>query len=183
VEARDSARGWDLFRYPGIRSDSDLHSASAGASCTRSTDLLALGGMEVYVDDRPVTVPEKLVYKSAVLNDVPNLVFVFGYTNSSWTLKLDLVCEYICRLISHMDQRDYDSAVPVNSDPAMETRPFLWASSATRPSRTASCASARATASSAAPPTAARATGARRAKRPGCRLPPRRGLCGCSRTC
>jgi monooxygenase len=42
-----------------------------------------------------VALPEKLVYKSAMLSDVPNLVFVFGYTNSSWTLKLDLVCDYV----------------------------------------------------------------------------------------
>ena len=88
-------------------------------------DLLALGGMDVVVDGSPVELPEKLVYKSAMLSDVPNLVFVFGYTNSSWTLKLDLVCEYICRLIAFMDRRGYASAVPVNDDPAMPTRPFL----------------------------------------------------------
>jgi cation diffusion facilitator CzcD-associated flavoprotein CzcO len=88
-------------------------------------DLLALGGMEVFLDGEPVALPEKLVYKSAMLSDVPNLVFVFGYTNSSWTLKLDLVCEYICRLMRYMDQRGYESAVPVNRNPAMETKPFL----------------------------------------------------------
>jgi len=88
-------------------------------------DLLALGGIEVSVGGRAVALPEKLVYKSAMLSDVPNMVFVFGYTNSSWTLKLDLVCEYVCRLIAFMDERGYASARAVNDDPAMPTRPFL----------------------------------------------------------
>jgi len=88
-------------------------------------DLLALGGIEVLVDGQPVQLPEKLVYKSAMLSDVPNMVFVFGYTNSSWTLKLDLVCDYVCRLIAYMDRRGYDSCTPVNDRPSMPTRPFL----------------------------------------------------------
>ncbi len=88
-------------------------------------DLVALGGIEVRVDEQPVELPEKLVYKSAMLSDVPNLMFVFGYTNSSWTLKLDLVCDWACRLISYMDRRGYDTCVPVNTDAGMETRPFL----------------------------------------------------------
>ncbi len=88
-------------------------------------DLVALGGIEIILDEQPVALPEKLVYKSAMLSDVPNLTFVFGYTNSSWTLKLDLVCDWTCRLLSHMDRRGYDTCIPVNSDQGIETRPFL----------------------------------------------------------
>ena len=88
-------------------------------------ELVALGGIEVAIDGRPVEVRERLVYKSAMLEDVPNLALIVGYTNSSWTLKLDLVCEYVCRLIAHMDRRGYDTCMPVNRDPGMETRPFL----------------------------------------------------------
>ncbi len=88
-------------------------------------DLLALGGIEVLVDGQQAQLPEKLVYKSAMLSDVPNMMFVFGYTNSSWTLKLDLVCDYVCRLIAYMDRRGYDSCTPVNHSPSMPTRPFL----------------------------------------------------------
>ncbi len=88
-------------------------------------DLQALGGIELMIDGRHVNVPEQLVYKSAMLSNVPNLVFVFGYTNSSWTLKLDLVCDYVCGLIAYMDRRGFDTCVPVNGDAAMETRPFL----------------------------------------------------------
>ena len=45
-------------------------------------------------------------------SDVPNLASVFGYTNASWTLKADLVCEYVCRLLNHMDRK---AATPVHA--------------------------------------------------------------------
>ena len=56
--------------------------------------LLALGGMRLAVDGSDVALPETMVYKGTMLSGVPNLTFTFGYTNSSWTLKADLVSEY-----------------------------------------------------------------------------------------
>jgi hypothetical protein len=52
-------------------------------------------------------------------------MFVFGYTNASWTLKLDLVCEWACGVISYMDRRGYDTCIPVNTEESLPTRPFL----------------------------------------------------------
>ena len=51
-----------------------------------------------------------------MLSGAPNLAFVFGYTNSSWTLKVGLICEHFCRLLTHMDTHGYDTAVPFVSD-------------------------------------------------------------------
>jgi monooxygenase len=56
---------------------------------------------------------------------VPNLAFAIGYTNSSWTLKVDLVCEHLCRLLTYMDEHGFDQVVPVADDPRMQTRPLL----------------------------------------------------------
>ncbi len=63
-----------------------------------------LGGVEGTIDGKPVEPRESLVYKGMMLRDVPNMALVFGYTNSSWTLKADLVCEYVCRLLNHMEK-------------------------------------------------------------------------------
>ena len=60
-----------------------------------------------------------------MVSDVPNFAYAFGYTNSSWTLKVDLVCEHLCRLLSFMDQRGYTTVVPVVNDPNMPKRPLL----------------------------------------------------------
>jgi monooxygenase len=87
--------------------------------------LVALGGIEYAVDDEAVALPDTLAYKGMMLSGMPNFVFAVGYTNASWTLKVDLAFEYMCRLIAHMDANGYDQCVPIPADPGMETRPLL----------------------------------------------------------
>jgi hypothetical protein len=60
-----------------------------------------------------------------MLSDVPNFAFAIGYTNASWTLKVDLVCEYLGRLIGYMKEHGYDRCTPHHDDPTMTTRPLL----------------------------------------------------------
>ncbi len=60
-----------------------------------------------------------------MLSDVPNLAYALGYTNASWTLKCDLVAEYVCRLINRMDAGGYQQCVPRGPDPSLPTEPFI----------------------------------------------------------
>lgn len=71
-----------------------------------------MGGVEVEVDGAKVPVPERVTYKAAMVEGVPNAALIFGYTNASWTLKVDIVCEYICRLLKHMDKNNLRLVVP-----------------------------------------------------------------------
>jgi cation diffusion facilitator CzcD-associated flavoprotein CzcO len=87
--------------------------------------LESLGGASVTVDDRPVDLGRTFTYKGLGFSGVPNLVSVFGYTNASWTLRADLVSEYVCRLLRYMDERGYAVATPVNRDTSMPPRPFV----------------------------------------------------------
>ncbi|HSZ40791.1 MAG TPA: NAD(P)/FAD-dependent oxidoreductase [Trebonia sp.] len=87
--------------------------------------LLAFGGMTLSVDGQEVKLPESMAYKSMMLGGVPNFAFTIGYTNASWTLKADLVSEYVVRLLRYLDAHGYDSCVPVNDDPAVSPRPLL----------------------------------------------------------
>ena len=48
-----------------------------------------------------------------------------GYTNASWTLKCDLTCEYVCRLLNHMREHDYAYCVPEEGDPPVASVPLL----------------------------------------------------------
>ena len=66
--------------------------------------LQAMGGVELVVDGTPVKMPETMTYKALMLSDVPNFVFTIGYTNASWTLKADLVADFVCRLLTYMDE-------------------------------------------------------------------------------
>ena len=62
-------------------------------------NLLAFGGMQLVVDGAEVHLPGTMAYKGMMLSGVPNFAYVIGYTNASWTLKADLVSEYVCRLL------------------------------------------------------------------------------------
>jgi cation diffusion facilitator CzcD-associated flavoprotein CzcO len=88
-------------------------------------DLQMLGGMAVTVDGEPFRMNEAMNYKGVMFQNLPNLAMVFGYTNASWTLKADITCEYICRLIRHMDKTGVRQCMPVNSDPDIAPTAFL----------------------------------------------------------
>ena len=78
-------------------------------------DLLALGGMGLMVDGQPVVLKDCLGYKGMMLSGVPNLAYVVGYTNASWTLKADLTSAFVCRSVQRLNQ-GYSHCVPVLQD-------------------------------------------------------------------
>jgi len=84
-----------------------------------------LGHAQLRVDGRPVQAASTVNYKGAMYSGIPNMANTFGYTNASWTLKADLVSEFVCRILKHMDARGYDTCVPVNDDPAVTEQPLL----------------------------------------------------------
>ena len=88
-------------------------------------NLQVLGGLVVEVDGRVVDFARTLNYKGMMYSDVPNMASAFGYTNASWTLKCDLTCEYVCRLINYMDRRGYKQCMPHNVDPGVTEMPSL----------------------------------------------------------
>jgi cation diffusion facilitator CzcD-associated flavoprotein CzcO/pimeloyl-ACP methyl ester carboxylesterase len=87
-------------------------------------NVLAFGGVELSVDGARVNLPDTVAYKGMMLSGVPNFAYAIGYTNSSWTLKVGLLCEHFCRLLSHMDARGYESCRPETTGP-LDTRPML----------------------------------------------------------
>src|SRR5262249_58247209 len=78
----------------------------------------------IRVDGRTIDIGKTILYKGVMFNGVPNMAFVFGYTNASWTLRADLLAEYFCRLINFMDAHDYVEARPKEPDPTMPLKPF-----------------------------------------------------------
>jgi cation diffusion facilitator CzcD-associated flavoprotein CzcO len=84
----------------------------------------ALGGAELRVDEKPVKLEDIMVYRGALFSGVPNLLYTFGYTNASWTLRADLISHYLGRLLRHMDKNGYDSVV-AERDPTVSEQPFL----------------------------------------------------------
>ena len=115
----------DTFTQNGIRlKDGSELSADIIVTATGLV-LQVLGGMQVSVDGREVDFAKTLTYKGMMYADIPNLASAFGYTNASWTLKCDLTCEYVCRLINYMDRHNYRQCMPHNGDPGIEALPSL----------------------------------------------------------
>jgi monooxygenase len=84
-----------------------------------------LGGIKVSVDGERVDFSKTLSYKGVMFSDVPNLASVFGYINASWTLKADLICSYVARLVAYMNRKGYAQATPRNREGAMKAVPFV----------------------------------------------------------
>lgn len=94
----------DTFTATGIRLKSGQELPADLVVTATGLDLVALGGIALHVDGQGIDLHRKISYKGMMLAGVPNLAYVIGYTNASWTLKADLTCEYVCRVLRHMDK-------------------------------------------------------------------------------
>ena len=86
--------------------------------------VLPFGGIELVVDGEPVDPAQTMAYQALMLTGVPNFVFTVGYTNASWTLKADLVAEYVCRLLDHLDRARLPAASCAVRDPSVGETPL-----------------------------------------------------------
>jgi len=115
----------DTFTETGIRLQSGEELEADIVVTATGLELLFLGGVELIVDGEKVNVGERLVYKGMMLEGVPNLAIAVGYTNASWTLKADLTCDYVTRLLNHLRRTGLRQATPVNGDTTVAPAPLL----------------------------------------------------------
>ena len=90
-------------------------------------DLVVLGGTQISVDGVPVNFPDTFSYKGMMLSDVPNFVYTMGYINASWTLRSELVAEFVCRVVNRMSELKLNQCTPRLRpiDNAMAKRPLV----------------------------------------------------------
>ena len=84
-----------------------------------------MDGVAIQVDGRHVKLSQSLSYKGMMYSGIPNLASAFGYTNASWTLKAELICEYVCRLLNHMARRGYGQCAPRLPESELEREPMI----------------------------------------------------------
>ena len=110
----------ETFTATGIKLQSGQEIAADIIVTATGLDLLAVGGIALVVDGKPVDIGKSVSYKGMMLADVPNLAYTFGYTNASWTLKSDLTCQYVCRLLNEMAMLGVKQCTPVLGDKNIE---------------------------------------------------------------
>ena len=114
----------ERFTPTGLRLGSGRELEADVVVSATGLNLLGFGGMRMLVDGDEVKLPQTMAYRAMMLSGVPNYAFTIGYTNSSWTLKADLVADYVCRLLAHLDARGLSVAVP-RRDPDVGEAPFM----------------------------------------------------------
>jgi len=115
----------DTFTEAGIKLKSGAELPADIIVTATGLNLQVMNGLAITVDGRAVDPGQTLSYKGMMYEDVPNLASAFGYTNASWTLKCDLTCEYVCRLLNHMRKTGLRQVTPRNHETDIERLPWL----------------------------------------------------------
>jgi len=118
----------DHIDEDGIRLSSGRHLPADIIVKATGLRLQVMGGARLTVDGRTVDPHDRWVWRGMMLDGVPNLVYVFGYFNASWTLRADLTAIWFCRLLNEMDARGAAIAVPVRPDRPLKEEPMLLSS-------------------------------------------------------
>tara|TARA_B100000900_G_scaffold382549_1_gene369802 strand:- start:75 stop:776 length:702 start_codon:yes stop_codon:yes gene_type:complete len=106
------------FQPDGILLDSGKKVEADIIITATGIELNSLNDVNVAIDNNKVNANERLTYKGMMLSGVPNFAMSFGYVNASWTLRADLTCEYVCRLINLMDKKGVKCCEPIDDKTA-----------------------------------------------------------------
>ena len=117
----------ETYTESGILLSSGEHLAADIIVTATGLQLVSLGEADIYVDGQQVDFAQTRTYKGMAYSDVPNLATSFGYINASWTLRADLTCTYVCRLLNHMRDTGTRQCTPRlrPSDETMPRRPWI----------------------------------------------------------
>jgi monooxygenase len=115
----------ETFTEKGLKLESGAELEADLIVTATGLNLQVMNGLQIAVDGKSVDPPKTFNYKGLMYSGVPNLASSFGYTNASWTLKCDLTCEYVCRLLNHMKKHGYVQCVPQHTDPTVTEEPWI----------------------------------------------------------
>ena len=117
----------DHFTKTGIQLKSGKHLEADIIITATGFNLSVLGGIPFDVDGKPVDFSQTITYRGMMFTGVPNMLWVFGYFRASWTLRVDLVGDFVCRLLNHMDAAGMDEVrvEPRAQDKDMELLPWM----------------------------------------------------------
>jgi monooxygenase len=115
----------ERFTEKGLRLASGEELAADIIVTATGLNMLVLGGLQISVDGNRINLAETVGYKGMMFSGVPNLAAAIGYTNASWTLKCDLVCQYVCRLLNHMDEQGLRQVTARWTRDELPSNPFI----------------------------------------------------------
>jgi cation diffusion facilitator CzcD-associated flavoprotein CzcO len=114
----------ERFTKKGVRLRSGQELEADLIVTATGLEMKLMGGVALTVDGRPSELKQSLSYKGCMFTDIPNLAYSFGYFNASWTLKADLIAEFVCRVLRTMDAKSTTRCLPRRADSVAE-EPFV----------------------------------------------------------
>ncbi len=115
----------ERFDATGIQLASGEHLDAEVIVTATGFNLKLFGGVPFSLDGAPVDFTQRVTYRGVMIEGVPNMAYMQGYFRSSWTLRVDLVCELVCRIVAHMRSQGRQMVVPTLDDPGMPRRPWI----------------------------------------------------------
>lgn len=117
----------DTFTATGILLTNGEHIDADIIVTATGLQLVTIGDMDFAIDGKPIDFSKTWTYKGIAYSDVPNMASSFGYINASWTLRADITCQWVCRLLNHMTESGMTQATPRlrPEDANMPERPFI----------------------------------------------------------
>ena len=100
------------FTADGIRLDSGETLPADIIVTATGFNLSVLGDIDFSIDGEPLDFAETVTWRGMMFTGVPNMVWVFGYLRASWTLRADLIGDFVCKLLGHMDATGAREVVP-----------------------------------------------------------------------
>ena len=93
------------FDATGLQLKSGKHLDADIIITATGFNLNVLGDIAFEIDGQPLVFGDTVTYRGMMFTGIPNLAWVFGYFRASWTLRADLVGDFVCRLLKHMDEK------------------------------------------------------------------------------
>ena len=117
----------ETFTPTGIQLQSGQHLAADVVVTATGFKLSVMGGIQFTIDGQPLDFARTVAWRGALFTGVPNLAWVFGYLRASWTLRADLMGDFVCRLLQHMDAQGAQVVTPTlrPQDQAMALLPWI----------------------------------------------------------
>lgn len=109
----------DQLTVNGIQIKSGKHLDADIIVVATGLNIQVLGGIQASTDGRMIDTSETMLYQGVMVSDVPNMFMMIGYINASWTLKVDIASEYLCRLFNYMSENHYKSVVAAKQPDAI----------------------------------------------------------------
>ncbi len=117
----------ETFNQSGVRTRSGEQIDADIIVTATGFNLCMFGDIDFEVDGRPVDFADTVTWRGMMFSGVPNMCWVFGYLRTSWTMRADLIADFVCRLLGHMDETGQDVVVPAlrPDEQDMERRPWV----------------------------------------------------------